>query len=150
MSWNQGTFVKNCQFKGILNLFNINTQADLSSIDRIKTSYRAIEGVYPQLPKLDNLLFFCPIGWFLINLSHKNAQNQTFGRIFAWQKIGLLFGCLPQPRIKFTAVWDSEFLASKSGRPTDDLLWSSGRSTAILGVRTPGQPLNLHAAHVVY
>ena len=40
-----------------------------------------------------------------------------------------------------------KFRGSKSGRPTDDLLWSSGRPTAILGVRTPGRPLNLHAAH---
>ena len=38
-----------------------------------------------------------------------------------------------------------KFRGSKSGRPTDDLLWSSGRPTAILGVRTPGRPLNLHA-----
>ena len=29
-----------------------------------------------------------------------------------------------------------KFRGSKSGRPTDDLLWSSGRPTAILGVRT--------------
>ena len=36
---------------------------------------------------------------------------------------------------------------SKSGLPTDDLLWSSGRLMAILGVRTPGRPLNLHAEH---
>ena len=49
--------------------------ADLSSIDRIKTSYGAIEGDYPQLPELDNLSFFCPIGWFLVNLPHKPAQN---------------------------------------------------------------------------
>ena len=40
-----------------------------------------------------------------------------------------------------------KFRGSKSGRPTDDLLWSSGRPTAILGVRTPGRPLNLHAVH---
>ena len=39
-----------------------------------------------------------------------------------------------------------KFRGSQSGRPTDDLLWSSGRPTAILGVRTPGRPLNLHAA----
>ena len=38
-----------------------------------------------------------------------------------------------------------KFRGSKSGRPTDDLLLSSGRPTAILGVRTPGRPLNLHA-----
>ena len=38
-----------------------------------------------------------------------------------------------------------KFRGSKFGRPTDDLLWSSGRPTAILGVRTPGRPLNLHA-----
>ena len=38
-----------------------------------------------------------------------------------------------------------KFRGSKSGRPTDDLLLSSGRPTAILGIRTPGQPLNLHA-----
>ena len=38
-----------------------------------------------------------------------------------------------------------KFRGSKSGRPTDDLLWTSGRPTAILGVRTPGWPLNLHA-----
>ena len=38
-----------------------------------------------------------------------------------------------------------KFRGSKSGRPTDDLLFSSGRPTAILGVRTPGRPLNLHA-----
>ena len=38
-----------------------------------------------------------------------------------------------------------KFRGSKSGRPTDDLLWSSGRPTAILGVRTPGRPLTLHA-----
>ena len=38
-----------------------------------------------------------------------------------------------------------KFRGSKSGRPTDDLLRSSGRPTAILGVRTPGRPLNLHA-----
>ena len=49
--------------------------ADLSSIDRIKTSYRAIEGDYSQLPELNNLSFFCPIGWFLDNLPHKKAQN---------------------------------------------------------------------------
>ena len=39
-----------------------------------------------------------------------------------------------------------KFRGSKSGCPTDDLLWSSGRPTAILGVRTPGRPLYLHAA----
>ena len=39
-----------------------------------------------------------------------------------------------------------KFRGSKSGRPTDDLLLSSGHPMAILGVRTPGQPLNLHAA----
>ena len=39
-----------------------------------------------------------------------------------------------------------KFRGSKSGHPTDDLLWSSGRPTAILGVMTPGRPLNLHAA----
>ena len=38
-----------------------------------------------------------------------------------------------------------KFRGSKSGCPTDDLLWSSGRLTAILGVRTPGWPPNLHA-----
>ena len=38
-----------------------------------------------------------------------------------------------------------KFRGSKSGRPTDDLLSSSGRPTAILGVRTPGRPLNMHA-----
>ena len=38
-----------------------------------------------------------------------------------------------------------KFRESKSGRPTDDLLLSTGRPTAILGVRTPGRPLNLHA-----
>ena len=45
--------------------------ADVSSIDRIKTLYGAIEGDYPQLPELNNLLLFCPIGWFLVNLPHK-------------------------------------------------------------------------------
>ena len=40
-----------------------------------------------------------------------------------------------------------KFSGSKSGRPTDDLLWSSGRPTAILGVMTPGRPLNLHAVY---
>ena len=40
-----------------------------------------------------------------------------------------------------------KFRGSKAGRPTDDLLWSSGRPTAILGVRTPGRPLNLHARY---
>ena len=39
-----------------------------------------------------------------------------------------------------------KFTGSKSGHPTDDLLWSSGRPTAILGVRMPGRPLNLNAA----
>ena len=38
--------------------------ADLSSIDRIKMSYGAIVGEYPQLPELDNLSFFRPLGWF--------------------------------------------------------------------------------------
>ena len=37
------------------------------------------------------------------------------------------------------------FRGIKSGRPTDALLSSSGRPTVILGVRTPGRPLNLHA-----
>ena len=43
-----------------------------------------------------------------------------------------------------------KFRGSKSGRPTDDLLWSSGRPTAILGIRTPGRPLNLHAVCMNY
>ena len=43
-----------------------------------------------------------------------------------------------------------KFRGSKSGRPTDDLLWSSGRPTAILGVRMPGRPLNLHAVVLWY
>ena len=38
-----------------------------------------------------------------------------------------------------------KFRGSKSGRPTDNLLWSSGRPMAILGVRMPGLPHNLHA-----
>ena len=37
-------------------------------------------------------------------------------------------------------------MGSKSSPPTDDLLWSSGRPMAILGVRMPGRPLYLHAA----
>ena len=86
--------------------------ADLSSIDRIKTSYRAIVGDYPQLSELDNLSFFRPIGWFLVNLPLKSAQNETVGRILAWWKIGLLLGYLPRPRIKFAAIWDSKFLAT--------------------------------------
>ena len=40
-----------------------------------------------------------------------------------------------------------KFRGSKSGRPTDDLLWSSGRATAILGARTPVRPLNLYTAY---
>ena len=42
-----------------------------------------------------------------------------------------------------------KFRGSKSGRPTDDLLLSSGRPTVILGVRTPGRPLNLHAGDII-
>ena len=91
--------------------------ADLSSIDRINTSYGAIVGDYPQLPELDNLSFFRPIGWFLVNLPHKSAENETVGRILAWWKIGLLLGYLPRPRIKFAAIWDAKFLAT---------LWASG------------------------
>ena len=81
--------------------------ADLLSIDRIKTSYGAIVGDYPQLPELDNLSFFRPIGWFLNNLPHKSAQKETVGCILAWWKIRLLLGYLPRPRIKFAAIWDS-------------------------------------------
>ena len=61
-----------CQFRGILNLFNVNEQ-----IYRQLIALRrwAIEGDYPQILELDNLSFFHPIGWFLVNLPHKNAQN---------------------------------------------------------------------------
>ena len=86
--------------------------AGLSSIDRIKMSYGAIVGDYPQLPELDNLSFFRLIGWFLVNLPHKSAQNETVVRILAWWKIRLLLGYLPRPRIKFAAIWDSKFLAT--------------------------------------
>ena len=95
--------------------------ADLSSIDKIKTSYGAIVGDYPQLPELDNLSFFHPIGWFWVNLPHKSAQNETVGRILPWWKIGLLVGYLPRPRIKFAAIWDSKFLATLSSNSLFDL-----------------------------
>ena len=80
--------------------------ADLSSIDRIETSYGAIVGDYPQLPELDNLSFFRPIGWFLVSLPHKSAQNETVVRILAWWKN------LPRFGTKFLAtlgkVWFSD------------------------------------------
>ena len=98
-------FVKNCQFP--VNFPFQRQWADLSSVNRIKTSYGAIVGDYLQLPELDNLSFFCPIGWFLVNLPHKSAQNETVGRILAWWKIGLLLGYLSRPRIKFAGVWYS-------------------------------------------
>ena len=77
MSWNRAPLWK------IVNILSIQRDfepfqhqwADLSSIDRIKMSDAAIVGDYPQLPDLDNLSFFRPIGWFLVNLPHKNAQN---------------------------------------------------------------------------
>ena len=44
-------------------------------------------------------------------------------------------GFQSQAQVQGKLVWSSH----------EDLLWSSGRPTAILGVRTPGRPLNLHA-----
>ena len=103
--------------------------ADLSSIDRIKTSYGAIVGDYPQHPELDNLSFFRPIGWFLVNLPHKSAQNETVGRILAWWKMGLLLGYLPRPRIKFAAIRDSSF-----GNTGEELKVCKGDELFILGI----------------
>ena len=77
MSWNRAPLWKIVNFLSIQGDFEPFQRqwADLLSIDRIKMSYGAIGGDYPQLPELDNLSFFCPIGWFLVNLPHKNAQN---------------------------------------------------------------------------
>ena len=77
MSWNRAPLWKIVNFLSIQGDFEpFQLQwTDLSSIDRIKTSYGAIKGDYPQLPELDNLSFFCQIRWFLVNLPHKNAQN---------------------------------------------------------------------------
>ena len=114
-SWPRNVFLNRVSVWKIVNFLSIQGDfeplqrqwADLSSIDRIKTSYGAIIGDYPQLPELDNLSFFRPIGWYLVNLPHKTAQNETVRCILAWWKIGLLLGFLPRPRIKFAAVWDS-------------------------------------------
>ena len=77
MSWNRAPLWKIVNFLSIQGDFvPFQRQwADLSPIDRIKTSYGATEGDYPQLSELDNLSFFCPVGWFLVNLQPKNAQN---------------------------------------------------------------------------
>ena len=77
MSWNQAPLWKIVNFLSIQGDFEPFQclWADLSSIDRIKMSYGAIKGDYPELPELDNLSFFRSIEWFLVNLPHKNAQN---------------------------------------------------------------------------
>ena len=77
MSWYRASLWKIVNFLSIRGDFEPFQRhwADLSSIDGIKTSYGVIEGDYPQLPELDNLSCFRPIGWFLVNLPHKNAQN---------------------------------------------------------------------------
>ena len=66
MSWNRVPLWKIVNFLSIQGEFEPFQRqwADLSSIDRIKTSYRAIKGDYPQRPELDNLSFFRPMGDF--------------------------------------------------------------------------------------
>ena len=53
--------------------------ADLSSIDRIKTSYGAIDGDYPQLPELDNLSFFRQLGEFWLICHIKVPKMRQLG-----------------------------------------------------------------------
>ena len=140
-----GVLVKNCQFpvnSGGFWTFSTSMR-DLSSIDRIKTSYGAIVhvGDYPQLPELDNLSFFCPIGWFLVSLPHKSAQNEKVGRILAWWKIGLLLGYLPRPRIKFAAIWDSKFLATLHRRTESSYkVPHPGKEVLMVIATSMGQP----------
>ena len=62
--------------------------ADLFSIDRIKTSYGAIESDYPQLPELDNLSFFRLIGWFLVKLPQKTPKIRHLGVFLLDKKLG--------------------------------------------------------------
>ena len=53
--------------------------ADLSSIDRIKTSYGAMVGDYPQLPELDNLSFSAQLRDFWLICHIKAPKMRQLG-----------------------------------------------------------------------
>ena len=105
MSWNQAPLWK------IVNFLSIQGDsepfqrqwADLPSTDRIKTSYRHSE------PSKVIILNFR--SWIIYRFSTQCAQIRHLGAFLLDKKLGHF---LLQPRIKLTAVWDSEFLATLS------------------------------------
>ena len=90
MSWNQAPLWKIVKFLSIQGDFEpFQCQwTDLSSIDRIKTSYGAIKGDYPQLPKLDNLLFFAQLGDFWLICHIKMPKIRHLGAFLLDEKLG--------------------------------------------------------------
>ena len=96
MSWNRAPLWKIVNFLSIQGDFNFlsiqgyvqRQWADLSSIDRIKKSYGAIEGDYLQLPELDNLSFFCPNGWFWLICHIKTPKIRHLGAFLLDEKLG--------------------------------------------------------------
>ena len=77
MSWNRASLWKIVNFlsiQGVLNLFNVNEQIYRQLIG-LRRHTEPSKGIILNFRSWIIYHFFCPIGWFLVNLPHKNAQN---------------------------------------------------------------------------